>query len=454
MRDMNLYRYHSDPSKLLGFHDRGWYWSEELTQDLLNRYIKSGETLVVADSWDVTMPVKFPDSVHIKGDMQVRRQGDLPKNLKVDNLLNLSGNDLVTELPENLQVRSLVISGTNISDISKITNIEGNLLISGSKVSVLPDNLTVGGELGIGYTNPHLVNEKEKLITSLPKGLKVGGLLDISHTRIEELPEDLVAGSLKLKGSLIKSIPDSLGTKMQDLDISGCANITRLPSFLENAKNLNLAGTGIEYLPENLKEVNMLSLEDSKIKKLPENLKITDFLNLSNTAITELPNGLDVEFGLDIRKTNITELPKDLKVRGRLDITDLKVKSIPSSITSLQKLQADNSGIERLDNITIGEFNADSAQNFRVIGDNVSIAGSFTVRDTNLRSIGKNFKVGVDRGGNSDCDLSGTQITDLPEDMKVGGYLILYYTPLVIDEKYKSNLQRIEKSIVAKDVLY
>jgi len=163
---------------------------------------------------------------------------------------------------------------------------------------------------------------------------------------------------------------------------------------------------------------------------------------------------LDVEFGLDIRKTNITELPKDLKVRGRLDITDLKVKSIPSSITSLQKLQADNSGIERLDNITIGEFNADSAQNFRVIGDNVSIAGSFTVRDTNLRSIGKNFKVGVDRGGNNDCDLSGTQITDLPEDMKVGGYLILYYTPLVIDEKYKSNLQRIEKSIVAKDVLY
>lgn len=456
MADMNLYRYHSDPGKLIGYYDRGWFWAEEITTDLSRKYIESGETLVVVGNWTVQHNFKFPDNVHVKGSLHIREEGRLPNNLKVDGILNLRGNHNATKLPKNLQVHSIDISSTNISDVSMISFTKGDMILSYSKVSRLPENLTVGKNLIIG-TGSYGVKEQDKsLITSLPRGLKVYGLLDISNTNIEELPENLNIGDIELKGSAIKSIPKRIGHKIVRVDISGCKNITSLPPWMENITNLFLAGTGIEYLPEDLREVNILSLSGSKIKKLPENLKVRD-LDLSDTPIAELPNGLDVGHRLNLHKTNITELPKDLKVRGELDITDMLVKSIPPSITSLEILQADNSGLESLDNITIGELTVDNAQNFKVIGDNVKVLGSVSLRNTNLRSIGKKFSVGEDWRRSSttkDCDLSETQITDLPEDMNVGGYLMLYYTPLVTKEKYSSNLQQVEKLNIAKDILY
>jgi hypothetical protein len=92
-------------------------------------------------------------------------------------------------------------------------NINGNLELSYTKVTSLPEGLKVRGNLNLDYSK----------ITSLPEGLSVGGYFDLSNTNITSLPERLeVAGNLYLDYSFIKSLP-------KDLKVGGTLYIYKSP---------------------------------------------------------------------------------------------------------------------------------------------------------------------------------------------------------------------------------
>ena len=94
-----------------------------------------------------------------------------------------------------------------------------NLNLSNTKITSLPDNLTVGGGL-------FLCNTK---ITSLPDNLTVGGGLDLSNTKITSLPDNLaVGGSLDLRGTLITSLPDNLKVGGRIISYENLDHYTRL----------------------------------------------------------------------------------------------------------------------------------------------------------------------------------------------------------------------------------
>ena len=70
----------------------------------------------------------------------------------------------------------------------------GDLYLSGTQITALPDNLTVGGDLYLSGTQ----------IAALPDNLTVGGWLDLSGTQITALPDNLtVGGGLYLSGTQI-----------------------------------------------------------------------------------------------------------------------------------------------------------------------------------------------------------------------------------------------------------
>ena len=75
-------------------------------------------------------------------------------------------------------------------------NNDGNLYLRGTKITALPDNLTVGGWLDLRGTE----------ITALPDSLTVGGGLDLRGTEITALPDNLtVGGNLYLSGTKISN---------------------------------------------------------------------------------------------------------------------------------------------------------------------------------------------------------------------------------------------------------
>ena len=89
---------------------------------------------------------------------------------------------------------NLDLSGTNITTLPDNLTVGGWLDLSGTKITALPDNLTVGGSLYLSGTN----------ITTLPDNLTVGGALDLSVTNITTLPDNLtVGGGLDLSGTKI-----------------------------------------------------------------------------------------------------------------------------------------------------------------------------------------------------------------------------------------------------------
>ena len=90
----------------------------------------------------------------------------------------------------------LDLSGTSITALPDNLTVGGNLYLRGTSITALPDNLTVGGCLDLSHTS----------ITALPDNLTVGGWLDLSHTSITALPDNLtVGGWLDLSGTRIKN---------------------------------------------------------------------------------------------------------------------------------------------------------------------------------------------------------------------------------------------------------
>jgi hypothetical protein len=80
-------------------------------------------------------------------------------------------------------------------------NIKGDLDLSQTQITSLPEGLKVGGDLYLMFST----------ISSLPEGLKVGGTLDLMELNIETLPEGLKVGdNLVLSFSLIQTLPKGL----------------------------------------------------------------------------------------------------------------------------------------------------------------------------------------------------------------------------------------------------
>ena len=146
----------------------------------------------------------------------------------------------------------------------------GNLYLSDTKITALPDNLTVGGNLYLSDTK----------ITALPDNLTVGGWLDLSDTKITALPDNLtVGGNLYLIGTELTALPDNL-TVGGGLYLSG-TGITALPDNLTVGGWLDLRGTGItnptvkrlrhgEYVPGKYLYADGILTHIKKKKKIGE----------------------------------------------------------------------------------------------------------------------------------------------------------------------------------------
>jgi hypothetical protein len=135
------------------------------------------------------------------------------------------------------------------------------------------------------------LNLSDTKITSLPDNLKVEGKLDLFRAQITSFPNNLKVGG--------------------DLDLNS-AKITSLPDNLKVGGTLYLSNTKITSLPDNLEVGDSLILFKAQITSLPDNLKVRGSLDLFNTQITSLPDNLEVGGSLVLNNTQITSLPTDL----------------------------------------------------------------------------------------------------------------------------------------------
>lgn len=131
---------------------------------------------------------------------------------------------------------------------------------------LLKDELMVKGDVFLQYIDKELI---------LPDNLTVEGDLNLHHSNITSLPNNLKVG--------------------RDLKLGG-TKITSLPNDLKVGRDLMLFNTNITTLPDNL-TVSGLWMYDMVIREIPNNLNVSDVIavkdswlanNYSNREIKEL----------------------------------------------------------------------------------------------------------------------------------------------------------------------
>jgi hypothetical protein len=136
----------------------------------------------------------------VEGDLDLEKTSimSLPEGLNVRGSLILLGTP-IKSLPKGLKVGGdLMLGGSSITTLPKDIQ-AGFINLYGTRISELPDNFNVVGDISIGNS-----------IASLPRGLRVAGTLGL-NSLIKTIPEDLWVGkNLYLHRASIASFPESV----------------------------------------------------------------------------------------------------------------------------------------------------------------------------------------------------------------------------------------------------
>jgi hypothetical protein len=270
--------------------------------DLISIYKKESltledcETLMDNDNGDLYIPsdsnIKtLPDNLVIRGSLlaQFAKLKSLPNGLVVGDGLNIHGTKIAT-IPDDICVNGCVcILNTPIDHIPDGMNvINGDLLISHTKITTLPDGLVVNGDL--------LMNETA--IEVLPNGLVVKGDFDASESSLKFIPTDAIFGG--------------------SVDLSN-TNVDTLPSNLTHINgSLYLALTSISLLPTNLYVGGHLDIYGTRITTLPKGLCVRNSVNADKTYITHISDNTIV--GSNVYTSSIPSFGKNVMICGRLRI--------------------------------------------------------------------------------------------------------------------------------------
>lgn len=183
-----------------------------------------------------------------------------------------------------------------------------------------------------------------------------------------------------------------------NFDDSGYRWLLNHPNATVYDGDLILAGMPIHSLPEGFIVNGNLDLHNSKIAELPRNLEIRGSLDLSDSNISTLPSGLRVELNLNLNNTLVTAIPPDLYVGYNLYMCGLPLTEIPPTITVLGSIYLNGSPISSLpEGLRIGEnLWLNNAPNITKLPEDISVGGYIFIKGTLLAKKEKRKRICTD----------------------------------------------------------
>ena len=150
-----------------------------------------------------------------------------------------------------------------------------------------------------------------------------------------------------------------------------------------------------------------LDLFEENITYIPEGLKVEDNLNLSSCKhLKSLPDNLYVGGELNLEDTNIKQLPKGLYVGGDFRLVGLEIKSLPKDLN------------------VDGGLDLGYCTDLTSLPKNLKVGGYLSLYNTKITSLPEGLEVGWD------LYLDYTMINTLPKGLQVDGDLSITNNPL------------------------
>jgi tetratricopeptide (TPR) repeat protein len=185
-----------------------------------------------------------------------------------------------------------------------------------------------------------------------------------------------------------------------------------LPKGLEVAGLLIFLYSDISEIPADLKTYS-LCLSGTQIKKLPDNMNyFKGSLSLSNSKIKELPPNLTVGGNLNVMHTSLKKLPENLKVGNTLTLSDcrlldntigLKTKNLSFAYSNIKSLPF---ALKLRGTLDLSD------SEIECLPDNMRIGGDLILKNCkNIKSLPKGLHIG------GTLDISNSGIKTLPDDI-------------------------------------
>lgn len=201
---------------------------------------------------------------------------------------------------------------------------------------------------------------------------QISGDLDLSNqTQLTALPEYLRnAREINLSGcTSLTSLPANLDAAILILD--DCAALNTLPSGL-TLHALQAHRSGLQAIPEDAQISFKQDLTDCKqLKSLPNNLRVGSLILVGCSALQSLPDGLHIFF---LDATNCTQLER-WGTSGTVEIGKINLSGC-RNLTYLPDWMT-----------PVADLNVQGCENLRALPDSLVVTNQIDVADSGLKSL-------------------------------------------------------------------
>jgi Domain of unknown function (DUF6745) len=198
------------------------------------------------------------------------RQGNVPRRMRVHGHLSLVDASWLTYLPNSLEAGTVDVSGCmNLRGLPERLRCE-ELVLRRTNVECLARGLDVSRRI--------IATNCRKLQRVAP--LRIPELRLRACTALERLPEGLHVRHLNLSGcERVTELPANIAACVENLDVSGCFNLERLPEGFAYLETLNVRGCAkLTSLPVGINIRTSIEVADSGLRSRPWTLRSTRLL--------------------------------------------------------------------------------------------------------------------------------------------------------------------------------
>jgi hypothetical protein len=214
----------------------------------------------------------------------------------IDKRYNMSLNLIPKEMDDNGYEYGTMQHDGEFVIPDKLKSTPSNLVLDNSRVTKLPDNLTIGVDdvfSTLSFTGCLKLHQ-------LPKGLKVT-VIDGASSGIRVIPNDIKCDRINLDSAAYITELPLFKNYIETINLTSAVKFKTLPAKF-TCGTLNIIDTIVERIPDNVKikylkasnckhlksignncEIDNLILINSMIESIPTDIKCSNYMNIRNT---------------------------------------------------------------------------------------------------------------------------------------------------------------------------
>ena len=178
----------------------------------------------------------------------------------------------------------------------KLKSTPSNLVLDNSRVTKLPDNLTIGTNDVFATLS---VTGCPKL-HQLPRGLKVT-VIDCQASGIRVIPNDIKCDRINLDSAAYITELPLFKNYIETINLTSAVKFKTLPAKF-TCGTLFITNTLVEHIPNNVIIKHLRAYRCKHLISIGNNCEI-DYLSLTNSTIETIPTDIKCKTYMDIRNT-------------------------------------------------------------------------------------------------------------------------------------------------------